>query len=99
MLRIIVTGKPREYRSVQPSEGSSVVGQFYLDERRFVGGKNVDIVWTCFVPEHKAKWAQKQVEKGYMIAVESSDMAFRIQKSGTIEWVEQLLMVMEISGL
>jgi len=99
MLRILVTGKPRQFEDVQPKEGSKIVARFYLDEKRFVDGKNLEIVWECYVPAHKAAWVKKQVDKGYTVMVEASDCAFRIHKEATLEWVTGLLVVSEVSGL
>jgi len=99
MLRILITGKPRGFELVKPKEGSKIAARFFLDEKRFVDGKNLEIVWECYIPEHKVKWVQRQVEKGYTVAVEGTDVAFGIEKGGSIEWVVPLLMVVEVSGL
>jgi len=99
MLRIIVTGKPSKWTAVKKVDGSKVVAKFVLTERRWVGGQTVEIVWTCCVPAHKETWAKAQVDKGYTLAVEASDMCHCVHTDVTPFIVEQMLMVTEVTGL
>lgn len=99
MLKIIITGKPSRFTTIKKVEGSKVSARFILEEKRWTGGKVEIINWEICVPEHKQTWASAQVEKGYSVWVEGSDVFFRTDVIDGKTYVTPMLMLDEIRGL
>jgi len=75
MLKIIVSGKPQDFREFVPVAPSRTAASFVLMERRYVNGEVIVVRWLVCVPQHKVKWVKKSVEKLYTVVVEGDDFA------------------------
>lgn len=99
MLKLFVSGKPRNFQMLRTANVSGDTAVFELVETRFSAGARFEVVWECYVPPHKVKWCSQIAEKPYTVVVESGD--FRILgDSGDGKGVTRhMLRVTEVNSL
>lgn len=72
MFKVMVSGKPSGYNARPNSSSKMEKGWFVLHEYGYFDGHKFERDFWVYVPEHKLKWVEGLVQKGYTIVVEGA---------------------------